>query len=328
MDTAGPVSVNLANGNVSTQQASPTFTTVAGTAGVTFTYNSQQTENKGLKASYFADLSHNGLISDAQQPTLVRTEPQVNVDWGTDSPFAPALAADWFVTRWEGFFQAPVAGTYQLAGAHDDGAVVWVNNAKVYDVGTPSDVNWTQSTNVTLTAGQRVPIKVENAEATGAAKMRLFARTTDNTTVTPQIVPADWLYTNDLPTLPQGWTLSADLDGDGTSYTEAKVADQTIVLTDASGAKHTWTKKSTGGYTSPDNEDGTLALDTSGKVNLTEGNDVFIFRADGKLESQSSVLDGRKPATLQYIYDGAPSRLREIKDRVATFADSALQPRR
>ncbi|WP_077241311.1 PA14 domain-containing protein [Amycolatopsis azurea] len=317
VDAAGPVNVNLANGNVTTSQASPTFTTVAGTAGVTMTYNSQQNENKGLKASYFADLSHNGLINDAQQPALVRTEPQVNVDWGTDSPFAPALAADWFVTRWEGFFQAPVAGTYQFAGVHDDGAVVWINGAKVYDVGVPSDVNWTQSTNVTLTAGQRVPIKVENAEATGAAKMRLFVRTADNTTVAPQIVPADWLYTNDLPTLPQGWTLSADLDGDGSSYTEAKVADQTIVLTDASGAKHTWTKKSTGGYTPPEGEDGTLALDTAGKITLTDGGDVFVFRADGKLESQTSVTDSRKPATLQYIYDGAPSRLREIKDPVS-----------
>ncbi|KFU82039.1 RHS repeat-associated core domain-containing protein [Amycolatopsis lurida] len=317
VDTAGPFSVNLANGNLSTSQESPTFTTVAGTAGVTFAYNSQQTDSRGLKASYFADLSHNGLISDAQQPTLVRTEPQVNVDWRTDSPFAPALAADWFVTRWEGFFEAPKAGTYQFAGVHDDGAVVWINNAKVYDVGVPSDVNWTQSTNVTLSAGQRVPIKVENAEATGAARMTLFVRTTDNTTVAPQIVPAEWLYTNDLPALPRGWSLSADLTGAGASYTEAKVTDQNIVLTDATGAKHTWTKKSTGGYTAPENEDGILALDTAGRVTLTEAGTVFVFGSTGKLESQSTVLDGRKPAILQYVYDGTPSRLREIKDPVS-----------
>ncbi|MFF1615352.1 PA14 domain-containing protein, partial [Amycolatopsis sp. NPDC058278] len=241
-DEAGPVTVNLANGNVSTSEQAPSSLTVGGSAGVSFGYNSQQVENKGLKASYFADLSHNGIINDAQQPVLVRTEPQVNVDWGTDSPFAPALPADWFVARWEGFFQAPVAGTYQFAGVHDDGGTVWINGAKVYEVNNASDLNWTQATGVSLTAGQRVPIKIENAEATGAAKMRLFVRTTDNTTVAPQIVPADWLYTSDLPVLPQGWTLSADLDGDGSSYTEAKVTDQNIVLTDASGAKHTWTK--------------------------------------------------------------------------------------
>ncbi|MGW7532261.1 PA14 domain-containing protein [Amycolatopsis sp. NPDC054798] len=328
-DDAGPVTVNLANGNASLSQQTPTFTTVGGNAGLSFTFNSQQREPKGLKASYFVDLSHNGLISDAQQPVLVRTEPQVNVDWGTASPFPPALPADWFVTRWEGFFQAPVAGTYQFAGVHDDGAVVWVNGAKVYDVGVPSDVNWTESTNVTLTAGQRVPIKVENAEATGAAKMRLFVRTTDNTTVAPQIVPADWLFTNDLPALPQGWTLSADLDGDGASYTEAKITDQNIVLTDATGAKHAWTKKSTGGYTPPEGEDGVLALDTGGRVTLHEGGTVFTFRADGKLDTQASALDSRKPAALQNVYNGAPSRLVQIKDPVSgSRAHAALQPRR
>jgi RHS repeat-associated protein len=316
-DDAGPVTVNLANGNVTTSASSPSFTTVGGNAGLSFTYNSQQAAAQGLKASYFADLSHNGLISDAQQPVLVRTEPQVNVDWGIESPFAPALAADWFVTRWEGFFQAPVAGTYQFAGVHDDGAVVWINGAKVYDVGGVSDLNWTQSTNVTLTAGQRVPIKVENAEVTGPTTMKLFVRTTDGTTVPSQLVPAAWLYTSDLPTLPQGWTMSADLDGDGASYTEAKVADQTIVLTDATGAKHTWTKKSTGGYTPPDGEDGVLALDTAGKVTLHDGGDVFTFRADGKLDTQASATDSRKPASLQNIYDGTPSRLVQIKDPVS-----------
>ncbi|WP_328614435.1 PA14 domain-containing protein [Amycolatopsis sp. NBC_00355] len=316
-DEAGPVMVNLANGNVTTGEAAPSFATVGGNAGLSFTYNSQQVESKGLKASYFADLSHNGIINDAQQPVLTRTEPQVDVDWGTDSPFAPALPADWFVVRWEGFFQAPVSGTYQFAGVHDDGGTVWINGAKVYEVNNASDLNWTQATGVALTAGQRVPIKVENAEATGAAKMKLFVRTTDGITVPSQIVPPAWLYTADLPTLPLGWTLSADLDGDGSSYTEAKVTDQTIVLTDATGAKHTWTKKSVGGYTAPDGEDGVLAVDSAGKVTLQGGGDIFTFGADGKLESQALAVDSRKPASLQNIYNGTPSRLAQIKDPVS-----------
>ncbi|MGW3960810.1 PA14 domain-containing protein [Amycolatopsis sp. NPDC005003] len=316
-DTLGPFTVNLANGNLSTQVTGPEFTTVAGKAGLSFTYNSQQAEPKGLKTSYFADLSHNGLINDAQQPILVRTEPQVNVNWSGDSPFAPALAADWFVVRWEGYFQAPVTGSFQFAGVHDDGATVWVNGAKVYGVSGPSDVNWTESSAVNLTAGQRVPIKIELAEAAGLAQMRLFTRTTDGSTVPAQIVSADWLYSADLPAVPRGWTLSADVDGDGASYTDAKIADQSIVLTDGTGAKHTWTKASTGGYTAPDGESGVLALDAGGRVTLTEGSNVFAFRADGKLESQTSVADTRKPATLQNLYDGAPSRLREIKDPVS-----------
>ncbi|WP_275895924.1 MULTISPECIES: PA14 domain-containing protein [Amycolatopsis] len=316
-DEAGPVTVNLANGNVSTAEQTPTFNTVGGNAGISFTYNSQQTESKGLRASYYADLSHNGLINDAQQPVLVRTEPQVNVDWGDASPFAPALAPDWFVVRWEGYFQAPANGTYQFAAVHDDGAVIWLNGSKVYDVTGVSDVNWTQSTGVAMTAGQRLPLKIELAEGVGLARMRLFTRTDDNTTVPPQIVPADWLSTSDLPALPKGWTMSADLDGDGSSYTEAKVTDQNIVLTDATGAKHTWTKKSTGGYTPPTGEDGVLALDNAGRVTLSDGGDVFTFRSDGKLDTQASSIDSRKPAALQNIYDGTPSRLVQIKDPVS-----------
>lgn len=315
-DSVGPISVNLANGNVSTSVSSPTFVTVGGTAGLNMTYNSQQQEQKGLRASYFPDLSHNGEISPQQEPVLVRTEPQVNVDWGDTSPFAPALQKDWFVARWEGFFQAPATGTYQFAGWHDDRLRVWVNGNSVYDQGCCSDVNWGVAGNVSLAAGQRVPIKVELAEVSGWAYLRLFTRTTEGN-VPSQIVPADWLHSSDLPALPKGWTLSADPDGSGASFTEAKVTDQNIVLTDGTGAKKTWTKKSTGGYTPPDGEEGVLVLDAQGRVTLTYGAVVYAFNAQGKLESQSNALDTRKPSALQNIYDGSPSRLKEIKDPVS-----------
>jgi RHS repeat-associated protein len=316
VDTFGPVSVNLANGNVTTSAASPTFTTVGGTAGVTMTYNSQQQDMKGLRASYFDDLSQNGNINPAQQPALVRTEPQVNVNWGYDSPFAPALKSDYFVVRWEGYFQAPVAGNYEFAGNHDDTLKIWVDNALVYDQPCCSWVNYGMTTGKQLAAGQRVPIKVELAERTAAAHTALFVRTADGA-VPSQIVPADWLSTVDSPALPKGWTLSADLDGSGSTYTEAKVNDTGIVLTDATGAKHSWAKESAGGYKAPEGEDGVLGLDTGGRITLSEGSNVFVFRADGKLDSQSNVLDSRKPAALQNIYDGFPSRLREIKDPVS-----------
>ncbi|ONI83265.1 hypothetical protein ALI22I_32470 [Saccharothrix sp. ALI-22-I] len=317
VDQLGTLTMNLANGNVMTSQSSPTFTTVAGSAGVSMSYNSQQQEPKGLRASYFPDLSHNGNINTGQEPVLVRTEPQVNVDWADTSPFEPALPKDWFVARWEGYFQAPATGTYQFAGVHDDHLKVWLNGNSVYDQPCCSDVNWSVAGTVNLTAGQRVPIKVELAEQTGWAYLRLFVRTTDGATVPSQIVPADWLYSSDLPALPKGWTLSADLDGDGSTYTEAKVTDQNVVLTDGTGAKHTYTKKSAGGYTAPSGAEGVLALDASGRITLVEGAETFVFRADGKLESVSPVHDTRKPAALQNVYDGSPSRLREIKDPVS-----------
>ncbi|CRK57829.1 putative large secreted protein [Alloactinosynnema sp. L-07] len=121
----------------------------------------------------------------------------------------------------------------------------------------------------------------------------------------------------DAPALPKGWTLSADLDGSGGTYTEAKVTDQNIVLTDGTGAKHTYTKQSAGGYKAPEGEDGILALDSGGRVTLTEGSDVYVFRADGKLDTQANMQDSRKPAALNNVYDGFPSRLKEIRDPVS-----------
>ncbi|SER12773.1 RHS repeat-associated core domain-containing protein [Actinokineospora terrae] len=318
VDTSGPVTVNLANGNVSTGSSSPTFATVGGTAGLNFTYNSQQPVATGVKASYFDDVSHAGLLNDGQIPVLVRNEPQINADWGTASPFSPALGGDWWVVRWEGWFIPPVTGTYQFAGIHDDGPTITVNNTKVYDVATAvTALNWGAATGVALTQGVAVPIKVELQEMTGNAKMQLYTRTTAGGSVPEQIVPSAWLASTDAPALPKGWTLSADLDGTGSTYTEAKVVDETIVLTDATGAKHTWTKKSTGGFAPPADEDGTLGLDATGQVTVTQGSDVFVFRADGKLDTQSNLADSRKPAALQNLYNGTPSRLVQIKDPVS-----------
>ncbi|WP_344204502.1 hypothetical protein, partial [Aeromicrobium alkaliterrae] len=54
-DTAGPVSVNLANGNAALSFESPTVETLGGPIGMTFSYNSLEDPNAmmGLTGSYF-----------------------------------------------------------------------------------------------------------------------------------------------------------------------------------------------------------------------------------------------------------------------------------
>ena len=322
-DSLGPVTVNLANGNVHTENGGPTFNTVGGSSGLTFAYNSQAKEPYGLRASYFNDPTRSG-TPDAN-PVLVRNESQVNADWGTESPFGPALGQDWFVGRWEGFFQVPVTGTYHFAGVHANGAKVWVNNQLVYNNPNASEVNFALTnqngpvTEIALTAGQRVPIKAELYHSTGPSRMKLFAQTNEAATkaVPPQVIPASWLYTQDLPVLPTGWQLNATLAGDGGTYTKAQVQDQSIVLTDATGTKHTWTKAATGTYTPPAGESGILGLDTTGKITLHDGGSLYSFNADGTLASQSSVVDSRKPATNVMSWTGSPSRLAQISDPVS-----------
>jgi YD repeat-containing protein len=69
--------------------------------------------------------------------------------------------------------------------------------------------------------------------------------------------------------------------------------------------------------TPPQDENGVLALDNAGRVTLHDGGDIFTFRADGMLETQASAVDSRKPASLQNVYSGTPSRLTQIKDPVS-----------
>ncbi|HKR49886.1 MAG TPA: hypothetical protein VJT72_09960, partial [Pseudonocardiaceae bacterium] len=76
-------------------------------------------------------------------------------------------------------------------------------------------------------------------------------------------------------------------------------------------------KTSAKGYAPPVGEDGVMAVDDAGKITVTEGDLVSVFNADGSLALVSSVLDSKKPATLQYVYSGALPRLTEIKDPVS-----------
>ena len=173
-----------------------------------------------------------------------------------------------------------------------------------------------------------MPIKIQLTKDTDAVgQMRLFAQTTDGTTVPPQLVPSSWLFTAEPPALPQGWTLSANLDGSGVVYTRAQIQDSTIVLTDATGAKHTWTKQSSAAATARQ-----LMRTACSRWTRAAGSrsprarDVYVFNSDGTLASESSVADALKPATLQDSYSGSPTRLTQITDPVSgQLAGAALQ---
>ncbi|MEV0766115.1 PA14 domain-containing protein [Nocardia sp. NPDC050435] len=335
-DQHGPVTVNMFNGNASTAAAGPVFETLGGSAGVTFTYNSRQSgEGNGVRASYYNDSDHNG-TPDAT-PVMVRSEPQVNLDWGTigtgvpsnlpwkEDPMPAALDKQWFVIRWEGYFRAQVTGDFSFAGSHADGAKIWVDNKLVYDnpnaaaVGTDfSTATAKKTTDVSMIAGQRLPIKVEMYHrSTEKPKMVLWAKSTVGTTQrshnwAPRMVTTEWLFAQDPSPLPGGWTLGLM----GSKYVEAEMLDGSIILTDTTGGKHTWAKASEGGYTPPKTGDGVLAIDAGGRISVTESGVVSVFNVDGTLAAVSSVADSKKPASLQYLYSGAPARLTQIKDPV------------
>lgn len=119
----------------------------------------------GLRGEYFTNLTLSG------SPALVRTDAQVNTDYGTGGPGSP-IGSDNFSVRWSGQVEAPASGSYTFTTTSDDGVRLWVNNQQLVN-------NWTDhgptdnSGTITLTAGQKYPITIEFYEKTGGAVARL-----------------------------------------------------------------------------------------------------------------------------------------------------------
>ncbi|TIH31226.1 PA14 domain-containing protein, partial [Subtercola vilae] len=304
-DAAGPVSVNLANGNVNMSFSSPTVSTVGGAMGMGFTYNSEAPSNAGLNAEYF-----NGMTASPTNPTadfagatkvLSRVDPQINFNWGdgtggTPGSPAPGLVdTDHFLARWTGFIQSPdVAATpYQFGYARDDGAQVFVGGATVIDQwNAAAEVSWGSATALSSTPSA---ITVNYFENTGGAAMVLLVRKQGDTGP-GMVVPTSW-FTRTVATLPTGWSASTAIAGPAGFYSKAQVNDTSVVLTDASGAVHTYVSKPGGSYTPPAGEAGILTVDGSKQVSLTdEAGTVYLFNSAGVVSQVSSPQEALKPA--------------------------------
>ena len=310
-DEMGPVQVNLAKGNLHLSTASPSFPTVGGAVGLSYAYNSSTPPAPGLTGAYYHDANANRVIDAGENPAMVRRDPNVNFYWPTGSP--GAVPADNFMVRWTGSITAPTSGTYYFGGISDDGLRIWVNDTLAVD-------RWYDQANSTptfgtvpiaLTAGQAVPIRVEYYEAYVWAWVTVMARGP----VGELTVPPSW-FSTDWATVPQGWSVSADLDGE-LAYTSARISDKSVILTDDSGAAHTFTWTGSG-YAPPPDEDGVLAKDATGKL-IYHGDDgvTYVFNPDGTLASASQASDDASRASATYTYSGTPVRLRSIADPVS-----------
>jgi RHS repeat-associated protein len=315
-DTLGPVTVNLSNGNAVVETSSPSFKAVAGPIGLSYTYNSSKPSSRGLTGSYFND-NGNAVFDSYESPSLIRTDPAVNFDWGTGSPY-PSIGNDHFLVRWTGYVSVPNTGSYSFGAVHDDGVRVWINNALVLDRWSVLDTSPVYATSTALVANTPTPVKVEYQEWAGPARMRLWASGPSGPGGAQAQAPVDptWLST-DVPGLPDGWSFSADAAGD-LSYTFARISDKAVVLIDASGATHSYTWTGTA-WAPPPGEDGVLGTDAAtGLLTLhSEDGRAYAFNPDGALASVSSTTDDTNPAAPTYTYAGTPARLSSITDPVS-----------
>ena len=132
-----------------------------------------QCNQHGLVGSYFNNYSSSQPFPSGT-PDLVRSDAQIDFDWGSGSP-DPSINADQFAVQWQGSIVAPATGDYYFRTVSDDGIRVWVN-----DMTTPIIDNWTDhpatynwSGLVHLQKGQRYPIRVQYYENHGVATAQL-----------------------------------------------------------------------------------------------------------------------------------------------------------
>jgi hypothetical protein len=132
-DTYGPVSVNLATGNVTTSVGLLSeVSALGGSMGLKLTYNSQTPSRRGLIGEYFQDpgATHNYSVASL---AARRRDSEVSFDWGGGSP-TPAVdldsttPGDHFMVRWRGYVTLAAGNNWDLGIKADDGARIYFDN--------------------------------------------------------------------------------------------------------------------------------------------------------------------------------------------------------
>jgi hypothetical protein len=133
----------------------------------------------GLKAIY---TSSNG-------STVTVIDKFINFNWGTGSPY-PNISVDNFRVTWQGFIVPKYSQTYTFGAKTDDGVRVSVNNQQVINAWRDRASSETTG-NISLTAGQRYPIKYEYYDNRGFASAQLYWSSQSQP---KEIVPQSQLY--------------------------------------------------------------------------------------------------------------------------------------
>ncbi|MFL6208561.1 MAG: glycoside hydrolase family 3 C-terminal domain-containing protein [Pyrinomonadaceae bacterium] len=120
----------------------------------------------GLQGEYFNNRELKGA------PALVRTDAQVNFDWGASSP-APQVSADNFSVRWTGKLVAPESGQYLLGFAGNGGVRLSLDGQPLLEDMSNRRTR-TITKEVQLEAGRSYDLRIEyqeNANQFAAAKL-------------------------------------------------------------------------------------------------------------------------------------------------------------
>ncbi|MET9626811.1 alpha-L-fucosidase [Lentzea sp. NPDC006480] len=117
----------------------------------------------GLTGEYF----------DGDRLVVRRTDPTLNFPWRETTPAAPGVPLDNFSARWTGSLQASYTGPHTLLAVSDETVKVWLGDQLVIDGSKPHGPRVDKAA-VNLEAGRKYPIRVEYADLTGEAYLKLL----------------------------------------------------------------------------------------------------------------------------------------------------------
>ena len=120
-----------------------------------------------------------------------QVDPTINQTWAsTDSPGCSIPSTFWNV-RWRGQLEPLYTETYTFYLTIQDLGKLWVNNQLLISQWSGSALGNTFTATMNLTAGQKVPIRVDFAKKTSDAKIKLEWSSTTNPR---EVVPMAQLY--------------------------------------------------------------------------------------------------------------------------------------
>ncbi|HEU4966044.1 MAG TPA: PA14 domain-containing protein [Candidatus Saccharimonadales bacterium] len=192
-DKLGPISVDLATGNVATSISSHTTKALAGSLGVNLSYNSPLKSRPGLVGQYWNVSSGYSGGEPTSQADLTRVDQNVDFNWNGGSPANGSINSSWYWANWDGYFVAPTTGTYDF-GVLSDGQYD-LNVAGNDDMGEGCTTTPCYYVSMNLVAGQVVPLSVGYLHGTGSDYMHLYVKGA----VSEQVIPETWLQTGVRP---------------------------------------------------------------------------------------------------------------------------------
>jgi uncharacterized repeat protein (TIGR03806 family) len=167
----------------------------SGVASASFINSSAIGSGTGLKGEYWSNafVTAPPTAPFPGAPTLTRTDPVVDFNWGAGSP-DPSISVDQFTARWSGAVQPQFSEPYTFYVTSDDGArlFLWVNGQKTTVVDSWILQSATEhSGTVSLIAGQRYTIELDYFENGGDAVATL---SWSSPSTLKGIIPTSQLY--------------------------------------------------------------------------------------------------------------------------------------